>query len=111
MSNILCGRWEISPEKVSVGGNMDLYAITSQEVLERISRHCPDSLSAYLHCINRVDQAGSVFFSKNMIEVDMSESWAKFRNQIKKLARENLLEWHPSSNGISITLAALDENE
>lgn len=90
---------------------MDLYAITSQEVLERISRHCPQSLYAYLQCINRADNRGTVYFTKSVVEVDMSEGWTKFRNQIKRLALENLLEWHPFDNGISITLAALDENE
>ncbi len=35
----------------------------------------------------------------------MSEGWAKFRNQIKKLALENLLEWHPLDGGISVILA------
>ncbi len=90
---------------------MDLYTITSQEILDRISRHCPESLSVYLHCINRADEKGSVFFSRSMVEIDMSEGWVRFRNQIKKLALENLLEWHPFNNGIAVTLAALDENE
>jgi len=90
---------------------MDLYAITSQEVLERISRHCPESLSVYLQCINRANEEGTIFFSKQLVEVDMSEGWTKFKNQIKKLALENLLEWHPFNGGISVTLAALDENE
>jgi hypothetical protein len=90
---------------------MDLYHITSQQVLERISRHCPEALPAYLQCINRANHEGNVFFSKNLVEVDMSEGWIKFRNQIKKLAIENLLEWHPFNNGISVTLAALDEDE
>lgn len=90
---------------------MDLYAITSQEVLERISRHCPEALSAYLQCMNRADRSGTVFFSKSTVEVDMSEGWTKFRNQIKKLALENVLEWHPFDGGISVTLAAIDENE
>jgi hypothetical protein len=90
---------------------MDLYAITSQEVLERISRHCPSALSTYIQCINRADDFGIVFFTKELVEVDMSEGWAKFRNNIKKLALENLLEWHPYQKGISVTLASLDENE
>lgn len=90
---------------------MDLYAITSQEVLERISRHCPESLYAYLQCINRANAQGSIFFSKNVVEVDMSEGWTKFRNQIKKLALENLLEWHPFNDGIAVTLAELDADE
>lgn len=90
---------------------MDLYAITSQEILDRISRHCPEALSTYLQCINRAKADGTVYFSKNFVETDMSEGWTKFRNHIKKLALENLLEWHPFSEGISVTLAALDENE
>lgn len=90
---------------------MDLYCITTQEILERISRHCPEALLAYLHCINRADVEGKVFFTRNMIEVEMSEKWTKFRNQIKKLALENLLEWHPFNGGLAITLAAHNENE
>lgn len=90
---------------------MDLYTITTQEVLDRISRHCPEALSAYLHCINRADSDGTVFFSRSIVEIDMSEGWAKFRNHIKKLAIEDLLEWHPFNNGISVTLAGIDENE
>ena len=90
---------------------MDLYAITTQEILERISRHCPESLCAYLQCMNRADENGTGFFSRTAVEIDLCEGWTKFRNQIKKLALENLLEWHPFDNGISVTLAALDENE
>jgi len=90
---------------------MDLYAITSKEVLERISRYCPESLSIYLQCVNRANTDGSIFFSKSIVEINMSEGWTKFRNQIKKLALENLLEWHPFNGGISVILAALDENE
>ena len=90
---------------------MDLYAITTQEVLDRISRHCPDALSVYLHCINRADNDGSVYFSRTRVEVDMSEVWHSFRNKIKKLARENLLEWHPLDDGISVTLADLHDGE
>lgn len=88
---------------------MDLYTITTQETLERISRHCPDSLFAYLQCLNRANDDGEVFFSKRMVEIDMSHGWAKFKNQIKKLALENLLEWHPFNEGISITLALPNE--
>ena len=90
---------------------MDIYAITSQEVLDRISRHCPDALSAYLQCINRANPKGTVFFSKDLVEVDMSEEWRPFKNKIKKLARENLLEWHPFNDGISVTLADTHEDE
>lgn len=90
---------------------MDLYAITTQEVLERISRHCPEALSAYLQCINRANSDGCVHFTKEMVEVNMSEDWRPFRNNIKKLARENLLDWHPFDGGIQITLMDLNAHE
>ncbi len=88
---------------------MDIYAVTSQDILDRISRHCPESMSTYLQCINRVNSDGTVVFSKDMVEVDMSVGWTKFKNQIRKLSLENLLEWHPFDGGISVTL--VDQNE
>jgi len=90
---------------------MDIYAVTSQEVLDTISRHCPDALSAYIQCINRANKEGNIFFSKDLVEINMSEEWRPFRNKIKKLARENLLEWYPFNDGISVTLANVYENE
>lgn len=89
---------------------MDIYAITSQEILDRISRHCPESMSAYLQCLNRADEFGNVKFSRKMIEEDLSEGFTKFQNCIKKLALENLLEWHPVKGGLHVTLAAIDED-
>mgnify|MGYP001613407899 CR=1 FL=1 len=90
---------------------MDLYNTDTQAILERISRHCPDALSAYLQCLNRANSQGTVYFSRELVEIDMSEGWHRFKNNIKKLARENILEWHPFNDGIHITLAAFDENE
>lgn len=85
---------------------MDLHAITSQEILDRISRHCPGSLSTYLQVINRANNSGEVQFTRKEVEFDMSETWTKFRNNLKKLALENLLEWHPVQNGLHVILAA-----
>lgn len=90
---------------------MDIYAVTSHGILDRISRRCPEALSTYFHCINRADQEGKVFFSKTCVDVDMSEEWRSFRNNIKKLARENLLEWHPIDQGIHVTLADIYADE
>ncbi len=83
---------------------MDIYAITTQEVLERISRHCPEALSTYLQCINRADENNFIHFTKHMVDVGMSEEWRFFRKNLKSLARENLLEWYPFDNGIAVTL-------
>lgn len=90
---------------------MDFYTISSQEVLDRISRHCPEALSIYLQCINRANENGAIFFTKAMVDQDMSESWTKFRTKIKLLALENLLEWHYLDGGILVNLAVLDEDE
>lgn len=90
---------------------MDIFHLNNQEILERISRHCPEALSAYLVCINKMDARGDVFFSKQAIEVDMSLSMHVFRNQIKKLARENLLSWAPLDNGIAVNIVDNHEND
>lgn len=90
---------------------MDIHHIDTQAVLDRISRNCPEALTAYIHCVNRVSSSGYVEFHRDTVENDMSESFAKFRNNIKKLARENLLEWHVTDHGISVTLADVHENE
>ncbi len=90
---------------------MDICAITTQEILDRISRHCPEALSAYLQCINRADEDGNIHFSKDMVEIAMSDSWHKFKNNIKKLARENLLMWIPLDNGVAVTLAEVSSDE
>lgn len=88
---------------------MDIYALTTQEILERISRHCPEALSVYLHCLNRADKDGRISFTKLMVDVDLSEDWNDFRKNIKKLARENLLEWFPSEHGINVTMGNIHE--
>jgi len=88
-----------------------MFEITSQDILERISRHCPSAFPVYLQCLNRQNNFGQVTFSRSMIEEEMSESWTKFKNSLKKLALENILEWHLSDRGIEVTLAATDENE
>ncbi len=90
---------------------MDNYSLLSQEILDRISRHCPESLSLYLNCINRADEFGNILFTKSMVEVDMSNNWRSFVTNIKKLALENLLEWHPFDDGISVKLADIPHDE
>lgn len=89
---------------------MSIYATTMQEVLESISRHCPESMSAYFQCHNRKNELGEIHFTRELVEVEMSEDFRQFRNRIKTLARENLLEWHPTDDGIHVTLAHVDDD-
>jgi hypothetical protein len=86
-------------------------SITTQEILERISRHCPEAMSTYLHCLSRADDEGTIHFTKEKIDIDLSENFRTFRNNIKKLARENLLEWAPLNGGLSIIMAEHYEDE
>lgn len=90
---------------------MDIYALTTQEILDNISRHCPEAMSTFLHCLNRADSNGKIRFDKMMVDVDMSEEWHVFRRNIKKLARENLIIWSPTDEGLEVQLIDIHENE
>jgi len=88
-----------------------MYNLTSQYILDNISRHCPGALSVYLQCLNRANEDGVAYFSRKLVEQEMSEGWTRFKNNVKKLALEDLLEWHlKEEDVIVITLAAQDED-
>jgi hypothetical protein len=78
------------------------------EILDRLSRHCPHAISTYVTCIAKSDKKGKCFFSRENITIDMSESWTKFKNNLKDLSRENLIEWVPIDGGLAIGL--IDED-
>lgn len=82
---------------------MDIMNQSIQEILETIARHCPHAMSTFIQVINRQD-LGTVFFSKELILNDLSESYTRFRRHIKALARENLLMWAELDGGIQIQL-------
>lgn len=89
---------------------MDSYVITTQYNLDLISRHCPHCLTTYFHCLNRIDDNREVHFTKEMVDIDMSEDWKRFRKNIKTLAREGLLTWHPFDDGIRILLTIEEDH-
>lgn len=84
---------------------MDLHTITTLHTLDRIARNCPRALSTFVHLICRINNEGKAVLQKQQIVNDLSESYTKFVNDIRALARENLLEWHQMGNTISVTLA------
>lgn len=90
---------------------MDLYALVSQQSIENISRHCPRALTTYLLLVNRANTEGQVFLEKKTITDDLSESYRGFKNNVRKLALEGLLEWGEINGGISIILAELPDSE
>ena len=83
---------------------MDIHALTTSDVLDRIARHCPQAMTTYLHCLHHCDVDGRHHFTRIEIEEDMSEDFRTFKNHIKKLSREGLLEWHTIDNGILMSL-------
>ena len=74
------------------------------EVLDQIGRHCPRAMSVYAVCLGRVDENLSVIFTKEEIVRDLSESYCKFRNDLKALAREGLLEWHEMHDKLHVII-------
>lgn len=63
-----------------------------QEILERISRHCPEALTVYIQCLNRSND-NEVVLTPEIIDCQMSESACFVKNCLKKLAKENILNW------------------
>lgn len=78
------------------------------EILDQIGRHCPRSMSLYALCLGRMDDEGNVMFSKKEIRDDLSDSYCKFRNDLKALAREGLLEWHEMGDNLHVTIGDND---
>ena len=90
---------------------MDLFALTHQEVLDRIARHCPRAMATYLQCINlsKNNPRKPITFTRYHIEREMYENFTMFKNNLKKLALENLLEWQLLDNTIFITMADIND--
>lgn len=84
---------------------MDIYTITTHQTLDRIARNCPRALTTYIHVLARANDKGSIALEKNQITNDLSESFTKFKNDLRALARETLLEWHQMGNYLHITIA------
>lgn len=84
---------------------MDIYTITTHQTLDRIARNCPRALSAFIHLLSRADNEGKITLQKQQITNDLSESFAKFRNDIRSLAREELLEWHQMGDHLHVIIA------
>ncbi len=85
---------------------MDNYIYTNQAVLEKLSRHCPRAISTYMTCLHKQDDDGVVFLHKNEITNEMYESYTVFKNNLKSLAREDVLKWNETRDGIYINIAA-----
>lgn len=82
-----------------------IFQILTPETIDIISRHCPRAFSTFIACLNRVDDEGRCCFSKEDITLGRSESYAIFRNNLKALAREGLLEWGELDGKIHVTIA------
>lgn len=88
-----------------------MFESIESQVVDQVSRHCPRALSTYLICMNNVNENGRAIFSRQEIEQRMSESYVVFRNNLKALAREGILEWHELDGMLHVALANLDSLE
>lgn len=84
---------------------MDLYTIITHNTLDKIARNCPRALSCFVHLLTRASDEGKVIFHKQQIIDDLSESYVKFKNDLRSLAREDLLEWHERNGALHVILA------
>lgn len=85
---------------------MNEFSFTTFERLDALSRHCPDAISAYLQCISRADEHGNVLFNRNEINDVLCISWSRFRNQLRKLSLEGVLEFHQMDDKIRVILSS-----
>lgn len=82
-----------------------IFQILTPETIDIISRHCPRALTTFVACLNRLHEDGSCAFSKEDVTIGRSESYAIFRNNLKALAREGLLEWGELEGKIHVRVA------
>jgi uncharacterized protein YfaT (DUF1175 family) len=81
----------------------------SQTALLLISENCSRALSTYLICHKHSDQDHFLQVTKDQINIDESLSWTKFKNDLKALSRQGLLEWiDQDDDTINITLSEWD---
>jgi len=78
------------------------------EIIDQIGRHCPRAISCYVICLGRADADHNVVFRREEITTGLSESYCKFKNDLRALAREGLLEWHEMGYYLHVTLAEID---
>lgn len=71
-------------------------------ILDQIGRHCPRAMGTYALCVARMNTINKLVLSKRLINEDLSESYTKFKNDLKSLAREGLLEWHENENILTV---------
>ena len=83
---------------------MSNFLLTSYHTLDTIARHCPTALSTYIVCVGRSNDVGQVTLKKYQIVDEIGDSWAKFNNNLRRLYREGVLEYHRMDDMLQITL-------
>ena len=81
------------------------------EIIDQIGRHCPRAISCFAICMGRSDDEWNLVFRREEITNGLSESYCKFRNDLKALAREGILEWHEMGDYLHVTIAEFDVPE
>ena len=71
-------------------------------ILDQIARHCPRAMGTYALCLSQMNENNTFVLTRNQIINDLSESYTKFKNDLRSLSKEGVLEWH--SNGDYLTV-------
>ena len=77
----------------------------SVEYLNRIADHCPQALGTYLLCCANSDDSGYVTITREEILYRQYSTYTRVCNDLRRLAREGLLEFYVTKNEILVTLA------
>jgi len=80
------------------------------EIIDQIGRHCPRAINTYILCLGHMDEKRSLILSKEEVTKDLSESFCKFKNDLRALAREGILEWHEMNSNLHIIVGITEEN-
>ncbi len=74
------------------------------EYLFFVAKNCPSAVYTYLNLWKSQDSSHRLFITRNQIRDEESESWTCFVNNLRKLSKQDLLEWKFSKDGESVVI-------
>ena len=84
--------------------HMHFFACPPLEYLLFAAKHCPSAVYTYINLWRTQDSEHRIFCTRNLIRDEESESWTCFVNNLRKLAKQDLLEWKFSKDENSVVI-------
>lgn len=84
--------------------HLHFFACPPLEYLMFAAKNCPSAVYTYINLWRDQDSDHRIFRTRHQIRDEHSESWTCFLNNIRKLAREDLLEWTFSKDEDSVII-------